>query len=86
MSETAVERYLVVAGTGALRYLRSIAGSEGQPALARPGPVGDGRVDPARDHDAVEEVRAELAALCDRPRHYGGRSGSKHKLREKSGI
>ena len=80
------ERDLVVSGAGALLYLRGIAGGVGEPALAGPGPVGDGGVDPARDHDAVEEVRPELAPLGDRPRHYGGRSRREHKLREKSGM
>ena len=49
-----------------------------QPALVVPGPVGDDGVDESGDHDAVDDVRDEVATLGQCPRHLGG-SISKHR-------
>ena len=35
-----------------------------EPALLVPGPVGRDRVDEAGDHEAVDDVRTEVAPLC----------------------
>ena len=53
----------------------------GEPAVRVPGPVGDGRVDPARDQHGVDEVGQELTALRDGPGHDGGGGGGEHELK-----
>ena len=57
-----------------------------QPASPVPGPVGDGRINPAGEDDGVGEVSEELASLRNGSAHNRGSGGSEHKLREKIEI
>ena len=56
--------------------------SVGEPALARPGPVDNNRVDPAGDEPSVAEVRVEVEALRNGSSRDGSGSGSKGPLVE----
>ena len=61
-----------------------VKSTEEQPTRPVPGPVRDGRINPASQDDGVREVGEELASLGDGSGHDGGRGGSEHELREDS--
>ena len=57
-----------------------------QPARPVPGPVRDGRINPACEDDGVGEVSEELASLRNGSAYNSGGCGSEHELRENREI
>ena len=57
-----------------------VVASLAEPAGGVPGPVRDGRVDPASQDDRVGEVGEELASLSNGSGYNCGSSGSEHEL------
>ena len=53
-----------------------------EPPLAMPCPVGDHGIDEAGDHDRVDDVGHEVAALGQGARHQGGGRRGEHELEE----
>ena len=56
-----------------------------EPAERVPRPVGQDGVDEPRDHDGVDDVGHEVAALGQGPGDQGGGGGGEHKVEEPLG-
>ena len=57
-----------------------VKSSLGEPTRSIPGPVRDGRINPASQDDGVGEVGEELASLGNGSGHDGSGGGSEHEL------